>query len=292
MIVNDKILINISYKNITHYIKLGYEPILHKELEILTIDLPKSSHVKIDVRCELCGTETILYYYKYMENKNRHGFYGCRKCSRSKASKTMLDKYGVTNTSKLETVKEKRKQTCLEKYGEITNLKHKDTIEKRKETMIKLYGTDKFYLLRDNVDSGFEPIYKQKPNIKNIISKENDIEDPIHRYDNNIITNTYSKYKIEVDRLSKKYYQELYSNWNGLDYYDNEYIKNNKTLDFNDSNYPTVDHKISINYGFLNNINPEHIANITNLCITKRGLNALKRDMNYDEFKLFLENKK
>ena len=36
MLVDEKILINISYRNITHYRKIGYYPILNKKLEIFT----------------------------------------------------------------------------------------------------------------------------------------------------------------------------------------------------------------------------------------------------------------
>ena len=79
MIKNDKIKVNISYRNITHYIKLGYNPILNKELEIETSHLSTSSHVKIDVICKICGIENNIMYYKYIDNVERHGFYGCRK---------------------------------------------------------------------------------------------------------------------------------------------------------------------------------------------------------------------
>ena len=41
-------------------------------------------------------------------------------------------------------------------------------------------------------------------------------------------------------------------------------------------NFPTVDHKISIVYGFKNNTPPEEISKIENLCITKRKINSSK----------------
>lgn len=50
-------------------------------------------------------------------------------------------------------------------------------------------------------------------------------------------------------------------------------------------NYPTIDHKKSVHYGFINNISPEEISNISNLCITKRSINSTKRDMIESEFK-------
>jgi len=68
----------------------------------------------------------------------------------------------------------------------------------------------------------------------------------------------------------------LFENWDGYDYYDGEYIKNNFNLHGLDNNYPTIDHKISVSYGFKNNIEPEKIADISNLCITKKINNSKK----------------
>jgi hypothetical protein len=45
--------------------------------------------------------------------------------------------------------------------------------------------------------------------------------------------------------------KDLLENWDGYDYYDGEYIKDNFCLYSNDKNYPTMDHKISCYYGFL-----------------------------------------
>ena len=45
MLKNEKIEVYISYRNYTHYIKLGYDAKINQNLEILTIHLPSSSHV-------------------------------------------------------------------------------------------------------------------------------------------------------------------------------------------------------------------------------------------------------
>ena len=52
-----------------------------------------------------------------------------------------------------------------------------------------------------------------------------------------------------------------------------------------DKQYPTIDHKTSILYGFLNKILPSEIGNIDNLCITKRSINSSKYGKTLDEFK-------
>ena len=91
MIKIDKITVNISYRNVTHYLKLGYNAILNQSLEINVTDLPSVSHVKIDVICSLCNCENKIMYCKYIDNVNRHGFYGCKKCSREKFKMTYID---------------------------------------------------------------------------------------------------------------------------------------------------------------------------------------------------------
>lgn len=45
---------------------------------------------------------------------------------------------------------------------------------------------------------------------------------------------------------------------------------------FYDKRYPTMDHKISIYYGFENKIDHYIIANIDNIVITKRSINSSK----------------
>jgi hypothetical protein len=69
-----------------------------------------------------------------------------------------------------------------------------------------------------------------------------------------------------------------------VNYYDGEYIKDNIKLKSGNRLYPTIDHKISVYYGFLNNISVDDISDIKNLCVTKSHLNSKKRDLNEDEF--------
>jgi len=88
----------------------------------------------------------------------------------------------------------------------------------------------------------------------------------------------YELYRKEVTYWSKKHIKIIKETWDGYDYYDNEFIGDNWNLDYNDSNYPTVDHKYSILRGYLDNISAEKIGSIENLCITKRQINISKKD--------------
>ena len=91
-------------------------------------------------------------------------------------------------------------------------------------------------------------------------------------------------YKNNVDNRTKLIKSKLIEEWDGNDYYDGEYIKDNFELDHIHKNYPTIDHKISIYYGFNNNIPFEEISDLDNLCITKKHLNSKKNRLTEKEF--------
>jgi len=55
-------------------------------------------------------------------------------------------------------------------------------------------------------------------------------------------------------------------------------------LDYNDSKYPTIDHKISIFFGFNNKIDASIIGSFENICLTKRSINKRKGVLNENEF--------
>ena len=57
---------------------------------------------------------------------------------------------------------------------------------------------------------------------------------------------------------------------------DNEYIKIYFDYPSKNMNYPTIDHRISKYFGFLNNIPPEEIYKIENLCFAERWINSAK----------------
>ena len=81
----------------------------------------------------------------------------------------------------------------------------------------------------------------------------------------------------------------MFKNWDGYDYYDEEYIKGNFTLHWLDNNYPSIDHKISVLNGFINDVDVNIIGGIQNLCITKRVLNSRK---NHKNEKIFINEMK
>jgi hypothetical protein len=276
MLKHDTIKISISYRNKTHYLKLGYNPILNKDLEIKTEHLPSSSHVRVDVICALCSTENNIMYDKYINNVSRQGFYGCRKCSRQKAAMTSLDKYGVDNYSKTNECRERVEKTNMEKYGFKTNLltpKHKEIT---RNILFDKYGTENFWEIRR--PNGKNKLIINENIIKTMIINSEDLYTTIY------MDNNFHLYRNECRRITNTNSKLLIENWDGLDFYTNDDISDNFNLDFNDSNYPTIDHKTSIYFGYNNGISSTEIGSIENLCITKRSLNSKKRDLCEKEF--------
>ena len=87
-------------------------------------------------------------------------------------------------------------------------------------------------------------------------------------------------YRNVIRKLTYKNKKELFNNWDGYDYYVGEYIKEYLSLHNTNKKYPTIDHKMSLYYGFNNNIPPYINGNIENLCITKRTINSSKCSKN------------
>ena len=320
MIENNECKILITRKNVKYY----NNRYLCKVGDIIFIDInmmSKNSHNKIVAICESCGNKKELPYFKYNSNKGRQGYYSCKKCSHKKGKITTMEKYGVENYTQTDVMreinkkwmssdefKERSKRKIIEKYGvdsysktnefkKIISEYNKQRIKKLKEEglydcpftwkgnkelrdagMINKYGTHYSYYVPEIIEKRQETIRKRQENLIKCqkSSKYKGITyDPIE----------YKIYKNKIRVLTEKIRKKVFENWNGYDYYDNEYIKN-LALNYNSENYPTIDHKISCLYGFLNNISVEEISNMNNLCITKRKINGTKSGLTELEFNL------
>jgi len=207
---------------------------------------------------------------------------------KEKSRKTMLDKYGEDHYSKTPEFKErmafnkeiivdKIKQTFILKYGvewisksEIWKNKYEKKLteirDKIKKTCMDKYGVDNVSKVSEIMDK----IMDTKKNNGDVI------EDGL--------LSEWVKYKKQVRKLTNRNVGKLYDEWDGLDYYDGEEISDNKSLNHTDRLYPTIDHKISVFYGFSNDISVSEISDISNLCITKRYINSVKNKMTESEF--------
>ena len=233
------------------------------------------------------GKKKELIYKNYIKDiKNQNFYCCCSKCSRIKVVKTCFDKWGADYYSQTEKYKENFKLMCLNKYGFENPSQIEKFKEKRKNTMRKKYGVDYYVLSKDFLEKSKEtslinygtphPMMSDKmKEIKQKYYLENGF---------NVLTDEFEIYKGKVYGLTRKIKKDLMKNWDGRDYYDNEFIKDNFDLPYHHKNYPTIDHKTSIFEGFENKIPAEDIAHISNLCFTKRCVNSkkyLKNDFDF-----------
>ena len=338
---------NIEIK-ITNRIKNYYSTKHNKQytvgdiITIKIIDLSKSSHIKVDAICDICGEEHKIFYYNYITQINGYNFYSCKKCSNEKNKETIKLKYGlykfkkITTDEKIILIKNKCNSNNYIFISFISNLitlkcnvdnhiwtttyrnfmKYDQKCDKCSEnirltTIINKINTK--CLKMNYMFLGFEnekyinnlTLLKLKcskhtwtQSYKHFIccdcgcpecgiitrclsSKITRIKNGNQLSDDKI--SKYDLYRRKVHNKTRLLKQQLFENWNGYDFYDNEYIKDNLTLKCHDKNYPTIDHKLSVCHCFENDISIEICANIDNLCITKRRINSTKgRKIDYN----------
>lgn len=303
MILSEKINVKITGKNIEHYKSFGYET-SNKILEVSPEHLTIGSHILIYVKCDICNKEREIQYKEYLHSCKNHNYYACSsKCAQNKNKLTNFDKYGVEYVTQSKDVQKQIKITNLEKYGVEYSSQSKEIREKTKQTMLDKYGVEnpsqvkEFQEKRRNTMFGKFGVeyyvlatdFKEKCEKTCITNwgESHPSKSKIYKDSRgfNIIDNEFERYKMNVYNLTKHNKKQLLENWNGYDYYDGEYILDNYQLNGSDGDYPTIDHKTSIKEGFLNNIPEEILADVANLCITKRKVNSSKHTSNEKDYK-------
>lgn len=259
--------------NPVNYLKysIGYSKRCSKEC---SWNDPEVSRKRKKTCIEKYGVDSFTKTKDYIEktkktNNEKYGvdFYFQSNEIKDITIKKNIEKYGVHHHMKSKKFIKEFKENNIRKFG-VDNVSKLDYIkERKKETFNKNYGIDHIFSSNDIKGYFFEKKYGYNP----YIPKEE--------------KNNFQVYKDEVWKLTYRVKKKLIDNWNGYDYYDNELIKDNYNLHHNDNNYPSIDHKISIYYGFINKIDPSIIGDISNLCITKRSINKRKGVLSEDEFK-------
>lgn len=100
------------------------------------------------------------------------------------------------------------------------------------------------------------------------------------RTDNGNIINwdvaEWKQYWRRCNDLTRKIRKQMLEGWDGFDYIDGEYIKDNLNLHYTHGSYPTLDHVIPRSQGFKEKISPYEITKPENLKWTKRSNNSKK----------------
>jgi len=211
--------------------------------------------------------------------------------NKEKSRKTCKVNFGVEYPMQSDKVKEKRNKNNLKKFGKEHFTQTKEYEIKSKKTCNQKYGVDYYFQTNDKkIKSKITMLKKygvEYPTQSDVIlkkMKKTKIKNGFYIAEHLIAD--FTKYYRKVKRITKGNINKLFESWNGLDYYDNENIKDNFNLDFNNKEYPTIDHKTSVYYGFKNNISVEIIGNIKNLCITKRTINSIKNRKTEEQFNI------
>jgi hypothetical protein len=228
---------------------------------------------------------------------------------------TCLEKYGVDTISKNSIIKDKVKTTCLERYGNSTslqlNLCKTNRIKSHIENKDKINEKRKLWWNtgnnKESVSVNRIAALREKYNVSNTFQiqgiKENIILHNIEKYGvphycssiqhrkhmeekHNWVPiedkTEFDLYYREVYQITNRFRKQVYEKWNGMCYYFGIELKTKgKKYDWN---HVSVDHKISINHGFINRIDPKIIGDISNLCVCSRLINIVKSSLTETEF--------
>ena len=253
--------------------------------------LSKSSHYEVEVTCDYCGVLLKIPYKRYNNLIKTIDKYSCsaKDCSNKKIKDVCQVRYGVDNPFQDESIKVKIKETLVEKYGVEHQMYLQETKDKIENTCLERYGVTNFTktneynerTIKTNLEKyGVE--YEQKTIEGQHKRKKTRIERGLQIPDE--LVSEYRRYRLSANRYLSRNKKNILCDWNGFDYYDGEYIKDNFNLKSENRLYPHFDHKISIAYAFKNNLDIEIINNLDNICITKQWINGLKKEMNEKDF--------
>jgi len=182
MILTKTLKLKVSRKTITHFRNKGYEIKLNDIINIKPSELTDGSHIKVDVKCDVCGTKKTIMYQKYIKNINNGGFYACSsKCAQEKVKKTSLNKFGSEYYMQTDAYKKSIEKTSLEKYGTNHHLQSNKIKSKIVKTNLEKYGVDnpsKSKIIKDKIKNTFIERYgvdniSKLDSIKNKISLTN-----------------------------------------------------------------------------------------------------------------------
>jgi hypothetical protein len=192
MIIDKFIYIKGHPRNIKYYLSKGYKISVGASISVNPIDLSTGSTFVINCKCDNCHLDKKMQFREYYTyTKGLIDPYYCQRCKVIKSIKTNIDKYGVDNPMKSESVKKILKESIMEKYGVDHFSKTEKYKEKYKETCLKKYGVD-------NASKSEEVKY----NISDIKFKQNN---SIEKYTTQLPKEyTIINYEIDSHRDSKR----------------------------------------------------------------------------------------
>jgi hypothetical protein len=213
---------------------------------------------------------------KMMETKKRK--YGDSNYNnRLKAIETNIEKYGFTSPMKNKHVIEKSKTTKFEKYGDSTY----NNPSKIKEFWENVGDEYKLDLVNKVKKSKLENHGNSSYNNPNKMIETKVLKGILRDEKSDM---KFKDYKNRVRSRTNTKRSQIFSEWDGYDFYTGIYIKENLSLSHTNGLYPTIDHKIPIVVAYRIGLSVEETASIENICVTTRENNSIKRDMMFEDF--------
>ncbi|MCK9445498.1 hypothetical protein M0Q50_01225 [bacterium] len=285
MILTEKISLKIDTLLDRTYYKLGYydknisSGII--ELFIDIKDLNNSSREYIKVKCDICGEEKLVTYYKYLNNIKKYGIYSCSsKCSsfknkltkknkygdenynnREKSKETCLEKYGVENVQQDYNIKEKTNNTNIEKYGDFVLMKNDIIKDKQQKTMFEKYGDIHALNIKNFIEKSSKT-KKEKYGDENYNNREKSKETCLEKYG---VENVQQSNDVNINKKIK-----TIKKLNNLDIKNITYNQNN----YND--YEICCNKCNNTYIIKRNQMYERLKNNSLICTICNPINSGK----------------
>lgn len=125
-----------------HYVDLGYQFTKMGDSFIVKVeDLPKGSHTKVKVKCDVCGKEYTKAYREYLEGLRYDDRLGdlCGRCAIKRIHKITIEKYGGLGLQS-PVLKENIKKTNQQRYGCDYPMQNSEVYKKVRQAQTERYG--------------------------------------------------------------------------------------------------------------------------------------------------------
>lgn len=192
-----------------------------------------------DIKCPICSKHKSIDRNKFFKTC------GSNECVNQNTKNTNILKYGVSNVSKIKSIRDKASNTMIEKYG-VENIMYSETHKsKLKQTCIKKFGTDNIFkseqfktdLKQQNIEKYGVEYYSQSDEFK-------------EKY-KDTIQNKYEglTHYSQTSEFKEKYKNTIQNKYEGLNHY-------SQTSEFKEKCKSTM----NLKYG-SNSFNSKHIMN-------------------------------
>lgn len=162
MIKNKYVEVKISKKNIDYFLQYYKDIKLKDIIQVEPDKLQKSSNIKLDVSCDICGVDRNIKYQAYNKNINsceEYPIYTCDKCSHVKIKEYNKKKWGVEYYSQTKEYSEKFKSTMVERFGVEYALQSPELKEKAKKTNLEKFGYENPFMDSERIKKIFNEKY-------------------------------------------------------------------------------------------------------------------------------------